>query len=300
MQSWFKDDFLPLDLPVRRENETDYIPLKELQRQSIDPSSPFRPPPPGLAIPLRHSPLRPEGVNPLLEPISILTQEKRLGPPALFYSSRGGHSTSIVDAKGRSVLKGRFYWTPDEASPRSMFSSSRLGDVKRLEAFEVGDDKAVIVAFRQGGLEAAEIGDAIMTPGDGCRTVYPYFDPPTGTYNRRSTFLWRTGQPVSATSNLSPSASSTFPRESSGAGKNVPPTSAALKRRSLNPYLLSNNRGASGKMGPLSDGEEDRDHSFSGQEELLVVARLQDKVYFVDRSSGSFRFMVLSTIAASS
>jgi hypothetical protein len=44
MQSWFKDGFLPADLPVRRETDTEYIILRDLRRQSIDPNSPFRPP----------------------------------------------------------------------------------------------------------------------------------------------------------------------------------------------------------------------------------------------------------------
>jgi len=297
MQSWFKDDFLPPDLPVRREDEAEYTPLRELQDQSIDPNSPFRPPPPGLTIPsLLQDPTRPQGVNPLLDPISILTQEKRLGPPALFYSSRGGHSTSIVDSRGRSVLKGRLYWTSDDATPHTIFSPGRLGDVKRLEAFEVGDNKAVVVAFRQGGLEASEIGDAIMTPGDGCRTVYPYFDPPLGTYNRRSTFIWRIGDPINVHRAPAPPM---FPSDPNVTMTSVAPSSALSKRRNNNPHILSNSRGSGGKSGLLSDGDEDRDNFFDAQEELLILGRFQDKVYFCDRSSSNFRMMVLSANPAS-
>ena len=287
MQSWFKDNFLPPDLPVRRENEREYITLQELQRQSIDPNSPFRPPPPGLSIPVGMGDYStPEGLNPLLDPISILKQERRLGPPALFFSSRGGHSTSIVDARGRSVLKGRLHWTTDDASSRSIPMSGRLGDVKRLEAFGMAD-KTVVVAFRQGGLEVADVGDAIMTPGDGCRTVYPYFDPPTGTFNRRRTFIWRTGQPI-----IDKEISSSASRPGTPSSKI---SAQANKRRSLNAsQLLYHGRALNGKGGLLSDDEE-RDWFLSGQEELLVLGRSQDKVYFCDRGSGSFRLMLLSS-----
>lgn len=294
MQSWFKDNFLPPDLPVRRGTETEYVPLRELQRQSIDPESPFRPPPPGLSIPrLMISPLRPDGVNPLLDPISLLTQEKRLGPPALFYSSRGGHSTSIVDARGRSVLKTRLHWTPDDSTPQTIFSPAKLGDIKRLEAFEMADGRTVLVAFRQGGLEATDIGDAIMTPGDECRTVYPYFDPPPSLCNRRSVFTWRTGEPlVERVPDVNDSQSS-FPTSSAiavstvGAGVNNP------KRRSGHVSQLSGPKGPTWKPSALSDGEDDS--GFYGiQEDLLVLGRSRDKVYFCDRSTGKFRLMMLS------
>lgn len=288
MQSWFKDNFLPPDLPVRRENETEYITLQELQRQSIDPNSPFRPPPPGLSIPVgMGDQSRPEGLNPLLDPVSILKQERRLGPPALFFSSRGGHSTSIVDARGRSVLKGRLHWTTDDASPRSILISGRLGDVKRLEAFGIAD-RTVVVAFRQGGLEVADVGDAVMTPGDGCRTIYPYFDPPTGTYNRRRTFIWRTGQPIINNQSISDSASSISPSKY-GSG-----TSMANKRRSLNAsQLLYHGKALNGKGGLLSEDEESERLS-GAQEDILVLGRSKDKVYFCDRGSGSFRLLSLS------
>ena len=290
MQSWFKDNFLPPDLPVRRENETEYITLQELQLQSVDPNSPFRPPPPGLSIRVgMGDQSRPEGLNPLLDPISIIKQDRCLGPPALFFSSRGGHSTSIVDARGRSVLKSRLHWTTDDASPQPTLNPGRLGDVKRLEAFGI-ENKAVVVAFRQGGLEVADVGEAVMTPGDGCRTVYPYFDPPSGTYNRRRTLIWRTGQSIpNKDIPTSASAQSTPPPKSSAG------TSQANKRRSLNAsQRLYYGRALNGKGGLLSD-DEDRDGFPGGQEELLFLGRFQDKVYFCDRSQGGFRLMSLSS-----
>ncbi|CAG8612251.1 2878_t:CDS:2, partial [Acaulospora colombiana] len=289
MQSWFNDGFLPLDLPVRRENEDEYISLQTLQSQSIDSTSPFRPPPPGLALPITiRGPLRPDGVNPLLDPVSLLTQEKRFGPPALFYCSRGGHSTSIVDGRGRSVLKGRLHWTSDDTL-QAKFALNKLGDVKRLEAFEVKDGKIVIVAFRQGGMEAMDIGDAIMAPGDGCRTVYPYFDPPAGSFNRRSPFVWRTGEPIeNEKPRIIPGSASFSSSPTTGVEY-----SHAYKRRSTNPAgLLSSNKGNT-KSGLLSDGEDEREGSSGIQEDLLVLGRSQDKVYLCDRRYGNFRLMTL-------
>lgn len=299
MQSWFKDGFLPSDLPVRRANETHYTLLRDLQKQVVDSDSPFRPPPPGLAFPQhRFDPDRPDGVNPLLHPISLLNQEKRFGPPALFFSSRGGHSTSIVDARGRPVLKGRINWSSDDSQPRSfsyLSPPARLGDVKRLEAFEVAEGKAVIVAFRQGGMEAIDIGEAVMSPGDGCRTSLPYFNPPSDSFSRRETFVWKLGEPVKQ--DVTPEEESTTDlhsvKPSSKAASLTQATPAVAKRRTM---LLSGNNGLKGSNGRLvpPEGDAERNDSFDSQEELLVLGRDQNKVYFCDRSLGNFRLLVLS------
>lgn len=306
MQSWFKDGFLPPDLPVRRESETLYTILRDLRRQSVDPSSPFRPPPPGLRLPdhvrqysrpevVRPEVVRPDGVNRLLDPISLLTQPKHFGPPALFFSSRGGHSTSIVDARGRSVLKGRLNWTlDDQVSQNQIFGSMRLGDVKRLEAFEVDKAaRAVVVAFRQGGIEATDVGDAIMTPGDGCRTVYPYFDPPPKTINRRRTYVWRVGDDVEAGSRGKVSQhwdlSAEGDRSRNG---NVVDASNDTVMVSV----LGGNHHF-GRKAPVSRGaggellDDDRD---PGLEDILVIGRDEDKVYFCDRRAGTFRLLCLA------
>ena len=193
MQSWFHDGFLPPDLPIRRETETEYILLQDLRRQSIDPNSPFRPPPPGLRLPdhvRQYSTpeiVRRDGTNPLLEPnITASTAEAFWATRSrLFIPCWSLYCTSIVDARSRSVLKGRFNWMlNDQVGQDRVVVPMRLGDVKRLEAFDVDQAaRAVVVAFRQGGIEAVDVGDAVMTPGDGCRTVYPYFDPPLNTIN---------------------------------------------------------------------------------------------------------------------
>ena len=105
MQAWYKQGLLPPDLPIRREEDEEFTLLKELRLQSVDPAQPFSfpptPPPPPPVPP-------PPAEKPLLSPISLLAQPRHFGPPALFFSSRGGHSTTVVDSRGRSVLKGKF------------------------------------------------------------------------------------------------------------------------------------------------------------------------------------------------
>ena len=305
MQSWFKDGFLPPDLPVRRQTETEYILLRDLRRQSIDPNSPFRPPPPGLRLPdhvrQRSKPevVQLDGINPLLEPISLLAQPKHFGPPALFFSSRGGHSTSIVDARGRSVLKGRFNWTlDDQVGQNQVFVPMRLGDVRHLEAFDVGQAaRAVIVAFRQGGIEAVDVGDAIMTPGDGCRTVYPYFDPPPNTINRRKTFVWRVGDDVYAGTRGKISEVRDLPGETDGSrnGSMGDPPNDTITVSALGGYhhfgwKAPVTRGAGGDL--LDDDRE------PGFEDLLVIGRDRDKVYFCDRRAGTFRLLSLGAVCS--
>jgi hypothetical protein len=190
-------------------------------------------------------------------------------------------------------LKGRLYWTPDDATPQTIFSPAKLGDIKRLEAFEITNGRTVLVAFRQGGLEVTDIGDAIMTPGDECRTAYPYFDPPPSLCSRRSVFTWRTGEPVVERVPDVDDGQSSFPNSSAipvstvGAGVNNP------KRRSGHVSQLSGAKGPTWKPGAFSDGEEDS--AFYGiQEDLLVLGRSQDKIYFCDRSTGKFRLLMLS------
>ncbi|KAL5495477.1 hypothetical protein ACEPAI_940 [Sanghuangporus weigelae] len=272
MQTWYKDGLLPPDLPVRREEDQDYILLKDLRSQSVDPTHPFRPPPP----PLTSFSLPAEPVKPLLDPMSLLTQDRRYGPPALFFTSRGGHSTSVVDARGRSVLRGRLHWSIDEEEDFSVYGN-RLGDVKRLEPFDVGKT-TVLAAVRQGGLEVTDVVDALTSPGDFSRPILPNFKPHPSAISRRGPFVWRVGSPLSAfavgpvSSDKSLSAASTGKKQGLSFGK-----SSSAK----NDSALGN-----------ADDNEGRQH-----EELLYLGRVDDTVYFCERSNGSFRILQLCPIS---
>jgi hypothetical protein len=264
MQSWYKDGLLPPDLPVRTEDQAEYILLKDLRLQSVDPTHPFRPPPPPLNATLPTS----DEVKPLLAPISLLTQPRHFGPPALFFSSRGGHSTTIVDARGRSVIKGRFKWSEDD---EDTFTVGRLGDVKRLEAFDV-QDRSVLVAMRHGGLEVVDLADALLKPADDSRPILPHFNPPDANVNRRRPFIWRIGTPL-ASNGSAPTGSK--PR--------VPTTPS--KRASMMP-------GKSTGKGDYAVGL-DPDHEHHGQDEVFFIGRREDDVYLCERKAGSFRVLRL-------
>lgn len=285
MHSWFRDGFLPPELPVRRDCETDYTLLKDLCAQSADPSSPFRPPsppPPPAESSRAPSPLIPGSPqtfpellprNPklLLSPISLLTQPRHYGPPALFFSTRGGHSTTIVDARGRSVLKSRMTWSTDDDEAELV---SRMGDVKRVEAFDV-NNRAVLVALRQGGFEAADIGDAMLAPADASRIEFPQFNPAPSAINRRNTFVWRIGSAVTDRHSRSPNPAT--PHNPVAPAKESCPISGRPKtptaRRELSP----------------EEGE-----GYIPHQELIFLARNGDEVYFCERSVGSFRILRLS------
>ncbi|KAI1797760.1 hypothetical protein LXA43DRAFT_877491 [Ganoderma leucocontextum] len=278
MQAWYRDGLLPLDLPVRKEEDTEYIILRELRLQCVDPAYPFRSSPPVPApapapIPMPMT----DSSKPLLPPQSLLSQPKHFGPPALFYSSRGGHSTTIVDSRGRSVLKGRFMWTADDGDDSR--SSGRLGDVKRLEAFDV-KDRAVLVAMRQGGLEAVDFGDALLKPADHSRTIFPHFNPPLSSTNRRGPFVWKIGTPLDSTNGL--------------------PGPFML------PIMTKNNTGPRKKQstGPSkSPGRTDFSMSGDGDEhteEVIFLGRKGDEMYLCEKSSTTFRVLKLSPSSSTS
>ncbi|KAH8100625.1 hypothetical protein BXZ70DRAFT_989064 [Cristinia sonorae] len=270
MQAWYQDGLLPPELPVRREEDPEYTLLKDLRLQCIDPTHPFRssPPPPThspVPVPLDES-------KPLLQPISLLKQPKHFGPPALFYSTRGGHSTAIVDARGRSVLKSRFVWTPDESE--GDLGQPRLGDVKRLEAFDV-QDRAVLVAMRQGGLEAVDFGDALLKPADFSRTVYPSFNPPLSSINRRGTFIWKIGNPLAASASPVTGLPNKFPAH------RLQP-----KKQSTGPAK------SPGRSDFYPSGLGDTD--INSDEEILFIARRNDEIFMCERRTGSFRILRLA------
>ncbi|KAF8559225.1 hypothetical protein OG21DRAFT_1503131 [Imleria badia] len=264
MQAWYKDGLLPPDLPVRKEEDDEYILLRDLRQQCVDPVHPFRSAPP---LPQSPPPLS-DASKPLLPPISLLVQPRHFGPPALFFSSRGGHSTSIVDARGRAVLRGRFLWSADDEVDLKP-NAPRMGDIKRLEAFDV-KDRSVLVAMRQGGLEAMDLGDGLLKPADESRTVLPYFLPPPSNINRREPFVWKIGTPV-----------------------NSSPGGTALSARGKTGYLGRKASLPPGK--PLSKGDfiavNDGDQEFA--DEIVSLGRTGDDLYLCERNGGAFRILRL-------
>ncbi|KAF8140119.1 hypothetical protein EV363DRAFT_1444547 [Boletus edulis] len=267
MQAWYKDGLLPPGLPVRKEEDNEYTLLRDLRQQCVDPVHPFRSAAPLAAI--QPSPPLSDASKPLLPPVSLLVQPRHFGPPALFFSSRGGHSTSIVDARGRSVLRGRFLWSADDEID-SKLNAPRMGDIKRLEAFDV-KERSVIVAMRQGGLEAMDLGDALLKPADDSRTVLPYFLPSPSNINRRGPFVWKIGTPVD------PSTGGT-----------------ALSARAKTGYLGRKGSYPSGK--PSSKGDftaiNDGDQEFA--DEIVFLGRTDDDLYLCERNGGAFRILRLS------
>lgn len=276
MQTWYKEGLLPPDLPIRREEDADFTLLKDLRTQCVDPSHPFRSPPP----PLKTVGLSLDDAKPLLEPISLLTQPRRYGPPALFYTTRGGHSTSIVDARGRSVLRGRLRWTVDDDDNFTIYGGGRLGDVKRLEAFDV-EKSAVIVAIRRGGLEAVDAADALVNPGDHSRSVLPNYKPNPSAVSRRAPFVWKVGSPLSAF-----------------AAGPVSSDKPLIEQTPSKKYGLVGLGGKSPAKSEFALGNAD-DYEGRQDEELLFLGRVDDNVYFCERSNGSFRVLRLCPIASS-
>ena len=275
MQAWYQDGLLPPELPVKREEDEEYTLLKDLRLQCVDPTRPFRstPPPPPPAPVTQSMALTHDPTKPLLKPMSLLAQPKHFGPPALFFSSRGGHSTTIVDARGRSVLKGRFLWSSDDGDENPALP--RLGDVKRLEAFDVRD-RAVLVAMRQGGLEIVDFGDALLKPADHSRTLFPHFNPPISSINRRVPFVWKIGTPLGSSSSTTslPSLPSKFPAH------RLHP-----KKQSTGPTK------SPGRPDFSIGGDADSEHP---QDEVLFLGRRDDEIYLCERRIGSFRILRLS------
>lgn len=271
MQAWYKDGLLPPDLPVKREEDSEYTLLKDLRLQSVDPTQPFR-----VVAPL----VPPSSISQtfdkvLLSPISLLEQPRHFGPPALFFSSRGGHSTAIVDTRGRSVLKGKFLWSNDESELTKLSASGKLGDVKRLEAFDVKKG-SVLVAMRQGGIEVVNLGDALLKPADESRTILPHYNPPMNNINRRAPFVWKIGTPLAS----SPMQAGDL------ITKNDAPLGLLSAGKKAN---VISTKAASGKTDSFS-GEFDAD----SQDEVLFLGRKEDEVYMCERNGTSFRILRLS------
>ena len=266
MQTWLKDGFLPPELPVRRETDTDFVSLKDICDSAADSDYPFEPQQVEEELQLNCIPAEPKT---LLPPISLLELPRRSGPPALFYTTRGGHSTSIVDPRGKSALKGRLNWSRDE-------ETCRLGDVKRLEAFDI-NGRAIIVALRQGGLEAVDVGDALCYPGDDSRGSIPHFHADASNVSRRQNLKWKLGDQVG-----------------DGVTPSVEPATNSSKRASVS--VKKNGTGgipsARPLLGKFEPGTPDDPDAPLG-EELLYIGRYQDTVYICERTFTSFRILSL-------
>lgn len=270
MQAWYKDGLLPPDLPVRREGDEEYTLLREIRLQCVDPMHPF-----GHSTPVTISPptLPMADGRPLLKPISLLAQPAHYGPPPLFFSSRGGHSTTIVDSRGRLVLKGRFLWSNDEEDDVPCSNPpGRLGDVKRIEAIDI-QDRSVLIALRRGGLEAIDLSDALLKPADSSRTILPHFDPPLSSVNRRAPFVWRMGTP------LKPGPSAPAISALKGAASRKKSSTGPTKSPNRTDFYLD------------SDGE-------AQPEEIMFLGRKGDNLYVCERNSSSFRILQICPTAS--
>ena len=271
MQEWYKGGLLPPELPVRPEEDTEFMLLGELRLLCVDPTQPFRTLP--ISPPLKR-PQIPDLEKPLLSPISLLTQPKHFGPPALFYSSRGGHSTAIVDARGRSVLKDKLLWSSDEDT--TLTSSGKLGDIKRLEAFDISQ-RSLLVALRQGGLEVVDLGDALLKPADESRPNLPNYAVPLNVVGRRAPFVWKIGNPLSCTFRLVDDLSTT----TKGKG----------------PFASSNKKSSNGTTKNMSKADGYGIESETDQQGVLFLGRNDDDVYFCERNISSFRIMRLTPVS---
>ncbi|KAG1757415.1 hypothetical protein EDB19DRAFT_1924292 [Suillus lakei] len=259
MQAWYKDGLLPPDLPVRKEEDKEFMLLKDLRQQCVDPSHPFRSATPPSAA--QHAPPALDAAKPLLAPISLLVQPRHFGPPALFFSS--------LDARGRAVLKGRFTWSTDSDDESKMIP--RMGDVKRVEAFDV-KDRSVLVAMRQGGVEAMDFGDALLKPADESRTLLPQFAPPPSNINRRGPFVWKIGTPIGSSTSSGTALSS----KTKGSG-----------------YLGKKPNYTTGKSPARAEFNGTGEGDTESTDEVLFLGRQGDEVYLCERNTGAFRILRL-------
>lgn len=288
MQNWLREGYLPPNLPLRRENETEFITLKELMEAHPDAEAIFSV---EASTPSSASSPRPESPNPatsanpgpspwipvpkvLLPPTSLLQQPRYFGPPALFFTTRGGHSTAIVDARGRSVLKGRVLWSHGGLNESETYRHV-LGDVRRVEAFDTRDQRAVVVALRQGGLEAVDMGDALLQPGDHSRPFLPLFMSPAASTGRRKNYIWYLGSAVEDVSAQSTLLSFGTQR-------------TALSRKTV-PQRRTNTR---------RDNPRDPEDNLplSPDEDILFLGRNRDRVYMCERNADSFRILRLAPL----
>lgn len=329
MQNWLRDGYLPPNLPLRREFETEFVTLKELQDAHPDAEALFFLEPEPADLPSASS-SRPESPAPVVEnanagpspwipvpnvllpPTSLLQQPRYFGPPALFFTTRGGHSTAIVDARGRSVLKGRVMWSNNDPDETETYSSSLvLGDVKRIEAFDTRDRRAVVVALRQGGLEAVDMGEALFQPGDESRPFFPMFVSPSSSTGRRKNWIWYLGGAVEDVSthlsslgslgNVQQRRETALGRRSLPASQKRPATVGASSGSTLNQQQQQNRKRRDTEAREREDGRNaprstQLSTSLSPDEDILFLGRNRDRVYMCERNADSFRILRLSPL----
>jgi len=164
---------------------------------------------------------------------------------------------------------------------------TRMGDIRRLEAFDVRDH-AVLVAMRQGGLEAVDLNDALLRPADASRTILPYFEAAPSTVSRRGPFVWRIGMPVAA--------------RHRGAGATVlegkRPASAQhayhnLGRRNTPSGTSGHARSPAGSKSEFTGSDYESGGGIEAGEEMLFLGRKDDEVYICERKTATFRILRL-------
>jgi len=131
----------------------------------------------------------------------------------------------------------------------------------------------VLIALRRGGLEAINLGDALLKPADCSRMILPHFDPPPSSVNRRAPFVWRMGTPLKP-GPLTPTISALqgpTPRKKSSTGPSKSPNRTDFH--------------------PDPDGE-------SQPEEIMFLGRKGNNLYLCERNSSSFRILHISPIAS--
>jgi len=177
-------------------------------------------------------------------------------------------------------LKDRFLWTSDEDADGQLLHSGRLGDIKRLETFDL-QDRSILVAMRQGGFEAVDLSDALLRPGDASRDVVPHFTAPPFQMNRRKMCTWRIGSPPSPESSA-PVTVTTLPRSSS--------------RHNISAKKPGTGPGKTSARHEPGSGDFDGEHFRS---EILYLGRQDDNVYLCERDGETFRVLRLSPLDTS-
>jgi len=134
----------------------------------------------------------------------------------------------------------------------------------------------VVVALRQGGLEAVDMGDALLQPGDHSRPVLPLFMSPVASTGRRKNYIWHLGSAVEDIS-AQPTLFGVGAQRTTLGRKMVPPQRRTNTRRDH-----------------LKDPGDNTPPS--PDEDILFLGRTHDRVYMCERTADSFRILRLAPI----